>query len=90
MALSYSVLHLPPLTPSHSIALQVGRVYWSLASGHLSAEEGRVLTNIDRDPNERKRQAALPYGGLKGRIAISNFKVGSVWLMETGAYAKIT
>lgn len=59
----------------------------------------RVETNIDRDPSDRKRMAALAYGASRGRRAASNFSVEEVlagggaalvrWKLDTGAASKI-
>jgi 23S rRNA pseudouridine1911/1915/1917 synthase len=73
---------------------QVSRIYLSLTVGSPAQSSGRVLTNIDRDTAERKRQAAYPYGGPRGRPAASNYSVLEVlaggaaalvqWKLETG------
>ncbi|KAJ9528066.1 hypothetical protein QJQ45_005663 [Haematococcus lacustris] len=72
----------------------VGRVYSSITLGCPYPASGRVLTNIDRDPGERKRMAAFPYGSSQGRLAASNYLVlqslagGAAalvqWRLETG------
>ncbi|GFH07382.1 RNA pseudourine synthase 2, chloroplastic, partial [Haematococcus lacustris] len=72
----------------------VGRVYCSITLGCPHPAAGRVLTNIDRDPGERKRMAAFPYGSTQGRLAASNYLVlqslagGAAalvqWRLETG------
>ncbi|KAL6763941.1 pseudouridine synthase [Haematococcus lacustris] len=72
----------------------VGRVYCSITLGCPHPASGRVLTNIDRDPGERKRMAAFPYGSTQGRLAASNYLVlqslagGAAalvqWQLETG------
>ena len=54
----------------------------------------RVETNIDRDPANRQRMAACPYGGSRGRMAVSHAAVYEelaggaaalvMWRLETG------
>jgi tRNA pseudouridine synthase 2 len=63
-------------------ARTVGRVYASVvaplqASGgqSLLTSSGRVATNVARDPRDRLRMAAAPYGSSRGRPAASNFRV---------------
>lgn len=80
----------PPSAPPP----QVGRVYTSIVLGCPAQPTGRVLTNIDRDGADRKRMAAYPYGGARGRGAASGFTVleavagGAAavvqWKLETG------
>lgn len=55
---------------------QVRRTYQSLTAGCPTTPSGRVMTNLDRDPADRKRMAAFPYGGQRGRTAASNYQVG--------------
>ncbi|KAJ9528427.1 hypothetical protein QJQ45_020287 [Haematococcus lacustris] len=79
---------------SQCAATGVGRVYCSITLGCPHPASGRVLTNIDRDPGERKRMAAFPYGSTQGRLAASNYLVlqslagGAAalvqWRLETG------
>lgn len=74
--------------------VQVSRTYESLSVGCPASTSGRVLTNIDRDKSDRKRMAAYPYGGGRGRTAASNYTVleqlaGGAsalvqWRLETG------
>ncbi|KAG2423929.1 hypothetical protein HYH02_015268 [Chlamydomonas schloesseri] len=75
-------------------ARSVDRLYLSLTVGCPSARSGRVETNISRDPGDRKRMAAAPYGGTRGRTAASSYSVleplaggGSAlvqWKLDTG------
>eukprot|EP00798_Chlamydomonas_sp_ICE-L_P014680 gene14680-20717_t len=72
----------------------VERTYWSIAMGVPKETEGRVEANIGRDPAERKRQSASPYGGTRGRLAASSYRIleelaaGSAalveWKLDTG------
>ncbi|KAF5837609.1 pseudouridine synthase [Dunaliella salina] len=62
-------------------ARTVNRIYTSITLGCPRETQGRVLTNIDRDSADRKRMAAYPYGGGRGRVAASNYWV----LSEAGA-----
>ena len=72
----------------------VGREYFSITIGSPTPSLGRIETNIDRDPNDRKRQATLALGGTRGRRAASNYEVKEVlanggaavvsWKLETG------
>jgi 23S rRNA pseudouridine1911/1915/1917 synthase len=71
----------------------VGREYFSITIGCPDPSSGRIETNIDRDPNERKRMASLALGA-RGRRAASNYEVKEVlangssavvsWRLETG------
>ncbi|GAX81297.1 hypothetical protein CEUSTIGMA_g8728.t1 [Chlamydomonas eustigma] len=75
-------------------ARTVEREYISILLGTPDKGHDKVSTNIDRDHNDRKRMAALPYGGVRGRLAISNYFVEEVlaaggaamvrWKLETG------
>ncbi|KAG2435388.1 hypothetical protein HXX76_007460 [Chlamydomonas incerta] len=75
-------------------ARTVDRLYLSLTVGCPAARSGRVETNISRDPGDRKRMAAAPYGGTRGRTAASGYSVverlaggGSAlvqWELDTG------
>ncbi|PNW86249.1 hypothetical protein CHLRE_02g078750v5 [Chlamydomonas reinhardtii] len=56
-------------------ARTVDRLYLSMTVGCPSSRSGRVETNISRDPGDRKRMAAAPYGGTRGRTAASSYQV---------------
>ncbi len=60
------------------------RTYWALVSGDVKKDEGIIVTQIGRNPKDRKKMAVLPEG--QGKTAISQFKVlkrfGSFTLME--------
>lgn len=49
------------------------RTYYALLEGNLKTEEGRIVTDIGRSPNDRLKMAVLPDG--KGKIAITDYKV---------------
>ena len=49
------------------------RTYYALLEGNLKTDEGRIVTDIGRAPNERIKMAVLPDG--KGKIAITDYKV---------------
>ncbi|EFJ44032.1 RNA pseudouridine synthase mitochondrial precursor, partial [Volvox carteri f. nagariensis] len=56
-------------------ARTVDRLYDSITVGCPVQPNGRVETNICRDPRDRKRMAAAPYGSGRGRTAGSNYTV---------------
>lgn len=70
------------------------REYTSILLGVPPQRSGRVETNIDRDPSDRKRMASLAYGAARGRTAASNYFVEEVlaggaasivrWKLDTG------
>jgi len=74
----------------------VQRTYVSITLGMPKAAEGRVETNIARDPHDRKRMSAAPYrvDGGAGRHAASNYRVVEelvggraavvAWKLDTG------
>ena len=49
------------------------REYLALLEGILPKEEGEVITQIGRDPKDRKKMAVLPKH--QGRVAITTYKV---------------
>ncbi|KAF8057740.1 RNA pseudouridine synthase 2 [Scenedesmus sp. PABB004] len=75
-------------------ARSVGRVYASVTAGTPAPRRARVVTNVARDPGNRLRMAAAPYGCARGRPAASNYEVLQVlagggaalvqWRLETG------
>ena len=75
-------------------ARSVRRVYTSLAIGVPDPPGGTVRTNVGRDPADRTRMASFPYGGVKGRRAVSDYRVVEVlgggaasrveWRLRTG------
>ena len=75
-------------------ARQVRRVYVSLTIGVPDPPGGTVRTNVGRDPADRTRMTAFPYGGVKGLPAVSDFRVVEVlgggaaavveWRLRTG------
>jgi 23S rRNA pseudouridine1911/1915/1917 synthase len=75
-------------------ARAVRRVYVSLTLGVPDPPGGTVRTNVGRDPADRTRMAALPFGGNKGRPAVSDYRVVEVlaggaaavveWRLRTG------
>jgi len=89
------------------VRAQVSRTYWSITLGVPQPGGGvqgdgspgeprgaRITTNIDRDPGNRLRMQALPYGCARGRQAASRWRVLEVlagggaalveWKLETG------
>ena len=48
------------------------RTYWALLEGNLKTDEGRVVTDIGRHPQDRLKMAVLPDG--KGKIAITDYQ----------------
>ncbi|GLC33662.1 hypothetical protein PLESTB_000101200 [Pleodorina starrii] len=56
-------------------ARTVDRLYDSITVGCPAQRQGRVETNIVRDPRDRKRMAAAPYGSGRGRTAGSGYTV---------------
>ena len=65
-------------------AKSVGREYFSITIGCPAQPSGTIATNIDRDPNNRKRMAALALGGARGRRATSNYQIKEL-LADGGA-----
>lgn len=69
-------------------------MYRSITLGTPAPAEGRVATNVARDPSDRLRMAAAGYGSARGRPAASNYRVvariggGAAavveWRLETG------
>lgn len=49
------------------------RVYWALVCGNVKKDEGVLVTQIGRNPKDRKKMAVLKDG--EGRQAISSFRV---------------
>ena len=49
----------------------------------------RVETNIDRDPKDRKRMAALAYGATRGRQAASNYVVQETLALGNAALVSV-
>ena len=49
------------------------RKYYALLEGNLKTDEGRIVTDIGRSPNDRVKMAVLPDG--KGKIAITDYRV---------------
>lgn len=72
----------------------VSRIYNSITTGVPNPLSARVATNITRDPGNRLRMVAAPYGSGRGRTAVSNYRClevfGAVravvveWKLETG------
>ncbi|KAG2494173.1 hypothetical protein HYH03_007807 [Edaphochlamys debaryana] len=70
------------------------RNYVSITVGCPAPARGRVETNICRDPRDRKRMAAAPYGSTRGRTAASGYSVEAAlagggaalvrWKLDTG------
>ncbi|GIM07062.1 hypothetical protein Vretimale_11296 [Volvox reticuliferus] len=56
-------------------ARTVDRLYESITVGCPAQPCGRVETNVVRDPRDRKRMAAAPYGSGRGRTAGSSYSV---------------
>ena len=60
------------------------RTYWALVCGNVKKDEAIIVTQIGRNPKDRKKMAVLPEG--QGKTAISEFKVlkrfGAFTLME--------
>ena len=56
-------------------ARRVTRVYEAILSGTPTPPSATVETNIERDPRDRTRMAAAPYGCGRGRQASSSFCV---------------
>ncbi|PNH02009.1 RNA pseudourine synthase 2, chloroplastic [Tetrabaena socialis] len=56
-------------------ARTVDRLYVSVTVGCPAASSGRVEANVVRDPRDRKRMAAAPYGSGRGRMAASGYVV---------------
>lgn len=48
------------------------RTYWALLEGNLKEENGRVVTDIGRHPQDRLKMAVLPDG--KGKIAVTDYQ----------------
>ena len=73
-------------------ARTVDRSYLAIACGTIRPPSGRVLTNVGRDPSDRKRMTTSGYGSTRGRTAASNYRtvevVGNMtvceWKLETG------
>eukprot|EP00879_Flechtneria_rotunda_P010308 GHRR01010777.1.p1 GENE.GHRR01010777.1~~GHRR01010777.1.p1 ORF type:complete len:379 (+),score=113.93 GHRR01010777.1:103-1239(+) len=75
-------------------ARTVSRIYSSITTGDPLPPAARVATNITRDPGNRLRMMAVPYGSGRGRTAASNYQVLEVlaaggaalvqWKLETG------
>lgn len=49
------------------------RTYYALLEGNLKTDNGRVVTDIGRHPNDRLKMAVLPDG--EGKIAITDYEV---------------
>ena len=49
------------------------RIYWALQCGNVKKDEGKIVTQIGRNPKDRKKMAVLREG--EGRTAISEFRV---------------
>ena len=49
------------------------RTYYALLEGNLKTENGRVVTDIGRHPNDRLKMAVLPDG--EGKIAVTDYEV---------------
>ena len=60
-------------------ARQVTRVYEAILSGTPTPPSATVETNIERDPRDRTRMAAAPYGCGRGRQASSSFSVVEIF-----------
>ena len=61
-----------------SLATQIAeksarRVYYALLEGCVKEEEGRIITDIGRHPQDRLKMAVLPDG--EGKIAITDYEV---------------
>jgi 23S rRNA-/tRNA-specific pseudouridylate synthase len=75
-------------------ARSVSRIYTAITTGAPSPGDGRVATNIARDPAHRLRMAAAPFGSGRGRRAASNYTTLGLlagggaalveWRLETG------
>jgi 23S rRNA pseudouridine1911/1915/1917 synthase len=52
---------------------QVEKIYLALVYGNLTHNEGRIETNIGRDPHQRVKMAVRPAG--KGRSALTLYRV---------------
>jgi 23S rRNA pseudouridine1911/1915/1917 synthase len=52
-------------------AHEIDRVYWALAYGSPAADEGKIVTRIDRNPNDRKKMGVVEEGG---REAVTHYK----------------
>eukprot|EP00878_Enallax_costatus_P035005 GHUV01038964.1.p1 GENE.GHUV01038964.1~~GHUV01038964.1.p1 ORF type:complete len:301 (+),score=36.21 GHUV01038964.1:133-1035(+) len=72
----------------------VSRIYNSITTGVPNPLAARVATNIVRDPGNRLRMMAVPYGTGRGRTAASNYQCLEIiagggaavvqWKLETG------
>ncbi|KAF6255708.1 pseudouridine synthase [Scenedesmus sp. NREL 46B-D3] len=72
----------------------VSRIYNAIVTGLPSPAAARVATNVSRDPGNRLRMMAVPYGSGRGRTAVSNYQTLQVlassgaalvqWKLETG------
>lgn len=51
------------------------REYWSIVTGWPAQHEGTVRTNLVRSGAEHGTFATAPFGGEKGKTAVSHFKV---------------
>ena len=49
------------------------RTYYALLEGNLKTDNGRVVTDIGRHPNDRLKMAVLPDG--EGKIAVTDYEV---------------
>lgn len=61
-----------------SLAAQIAqksarRVYYALLEGNVKEDEGRIVTDIGRHPQDRLKMAVLPDG--MGKLAITDFEV---------------
>jgi 23S rRNA pseudouridine1911/1915/1917 synthase len=49
----------------------IERIYWALAYGSPAVNEGKIVTRIDRNPNDRKKMGVVEEGG---REAITHYR----------------
>ena len=49
------------------------RTYYALLEGNLKTDNGRIVTDIGRHPNDRLKMAVLPDG--EGKIAVTDYQV---------------
>ena len=61
-----------------SLATQIAeksarRVYYALLEGNVKSDDGRIVTDIGRHPQDRLKMAVLPDG--EGKIAVTDYEV---------------